>query len=180
MIDGHLEVDLVVGEIGLALAQVPVDPGGAQHGAALPERDRVVGREQPDATRALEPDLVVVEDRLVVVDRLRHPRAELARLRVEAQRDVLREPARLEVARVHAHPGDHLEEVEDEVALAERVPEHRDRADLERGGAEVDEVRVDPDELAERHPHPGRLARDLELEQLLDREHEDELVVLEA
>jgi hypothetical protein len=39
---------------------------------------------------------------------------------------------------------------------------------------------VDPDELAERHPHPRRLAGNLELEQLLDREHEDELVVLEG
>ena len=81
---------------------------------------------------------------------------------------------------MHPDAGDHLEEVEHQVALAEAVPEHRDRPDLERGGAEVDEVRVDPGELAERHPHPGRLARDLELQQLLDREHVDELVVLEG
>ncbi|MGZ8894553.1 MAG: hypothetical protein ACXW1X_07785, partial [Candidatus Aminicenantales bacterium] len=51
---------------------------------------------------------------------------------------------------------------------------------LERGGAEVDEVRVDPGQLAQRHPHPDGLARCLQLQQLLDREHEDELVVLEG
>ena len=89
-------------------------------------------------------------------------------------------PPDLEVAGVHPRAGDQLEEVEDQVALAEAVPEHRDRPELERGGAEVDEVGVDPGELPERHPHPRRLARDLELEQLLDREHEDELVVLEG
>jgi hypothetical protein len=39
---------------------------------------------------------------------------------------------------------------------------------------------VDPHQLAERHPRPGRLARHLQLKQLLDREHVDELVVLEG
>jgi uncharacterized protein YciU (UPF0263 family) len=39
---------------------------------------------------------------------------------------------------------------------------------------------VDPVELAEEHPHPRRLRRHLEPEQLLDREHVDELVVLVA
>ena len=180
LVDGHVELDLVVGEIRLALAQVPVDAGGAEVRPGLAERDRVLGREGADAHRPLEPDLVRVEDRLVLVDRLRHPLAERAGLLVEPGRDVLGEAADLEVARVHARPGDHLEEVEHEVALAEAVPEHRDRADLERGGAEVDEVRVDPHQLAERHPHPGRLARHLQLQQLLDREHVDELVVLKG
>jgi hypothetical protein len=35
-------------------------------------------------------------------------------------------------------------------------------------------------QLAQQHPHPGRLLRRLHLEQLLDREDEDELVVLEG
>jgi hypothetical protein len=39
---------------------------------------------------------------------------------------------------------------------------------------------VDPVQLGEAHPHPGRLLGHLELEQLLDREDEDELVVLEG
>ena len=127
----------------------------------------------------LEPDLVPAQHRLVLVDRLRHPLDELPALGLEPARDVLGEPARLEVARVHARPADHLVEVEDLVALAEAVPEHRDRPQLERARAEEDQVRVDPVQLAEERPHPGRLRRDLELEQLLDREHEDELVVLE-
>ena len=66
--DGHAEVDLVVGEVRLDLAQVPVDARPAQHRAGLAERDRVVGREQPEPLGALEPDLVPREQRLVVVD----------------------------------------------------------------------------------------------------------------
>ena len=77
-------------------------------------------------------------------------------------------------------PRDELEQVEDAVALAEAVPEHRDRPELERGRPEPDEMRVDPVELREQHAHPGRARRHLDAEQLLDREDEDELVVLEG
>ena len=177
--DGNVEVDVAVGEVGRGLAQVPVDPGGAQHRPRLAERDRVLGGEQPDALRPCEPDRVLGEHRLVLVDRLRHHLAELAALREEAARDVLGESADLEVARVHARAGDELEEVEHPVALAERVPEGRDRSQLERGRAEPDEVRVDAVQLGEQRPHPDRLRRHLDAEQLLDRHHERELVRLE-
>ena len=136
--------------------------------------------EHADALRPLEPDHVAVEQREVVVERLRHPLDELPRLRVEARRDVLGEPADLEVARVHARPGHHLREIHDQVALAERVPEHRDRTQLERRRAEIDEMRVDPVQLAQQHPHPRRLLRHLDREQLLDGEDEHELGVLVA
>src|SRR5207244_8998154 len=55
----------------------------------------------------------------------------------------------------------------------------RDRAQLQPRGAEPDEMRVNPVQLAEEHAHPSRLRRHRDAEQLLDREHEDELVVLE-
>ncbi len=76
-----------------------------------------------------------------------HHLAELAALREEAAWDVFRQAADLEVARVHARTGDELEEIEDAVAFAERVPERRDRAQLQRGGAEPDEVRMDAVQL---------------------------------
>ena len=103
------------------------------HGAGLTERERVT-RPSADALRPLQPDPGSVEDPLVVVDRLRHVPRELARLGVEALGKVIREPADLEVAAVHADAGDHLEQVEHQVPLAEGVPEHRDRAEL---GADV-------------------------------------------
>jgi hypothetical protein len=66
------------------------------------ERERVGGGEEADSLRALEPDLVAVEQRLVVVHRPRHVAREVPRLLVEAFGDVLGEPADLEVAGVHA------------------------------------------------------------------------------
>ena len=116
---------------------------------------------------------------LVVVDRLRHHLDELRALVPEARRHVLCQSADLEVARVHSKTGDELEEIEDAIALAEAVPEHRDCSELERGRPEPHEMRVDPVQLREQHAHPRRPGRDLDVEQLLDCENEDELVVLE-
>jgi len=41
---------------------------------------------------------------------------------------------------VHAYTGDELEEIEDGVAVAEAVPEHRDGPDLERRRSQPDEM----------------------------------------
>src|SRR5260221_8584800 len=106
---------------------------------------------------------------------MRHPVDELAALWEEALRNVFGEPADLEVAGVHARTRDHLVQVEDHLALAEAVPEHRDRTQLESRRAEEHEMRMDAVQLAHQGAHPDRLLGCLELEQLLDREHEDEL-----
>ena len=179
-VDGDVELDLVVGEIGHRLTEVPVHARGPEHRPGLRERERVVRREQADPLRPLEPDRVAVEDRFVLVHRLGHRVAELARLVREPGRDVLREPTHLEVAGVHARAADHLEQVEDLVAVVEAVPEERDRPELERRGTEPDQMGVDSVELGQRHARPGRLARCLELEELLDGQHVEELVRLEG
>ena len=148
-------------------------------GPGLRERERVVRGQQPDTLRPLEPDRVAVEDRLVLVDRLRHRLAELPRLAREVRRQVLRDAADLDVAGVHPRSAGHLEEVEDLVAVVEAVPEQRDRPELERRRAEPHEVRVDAVELGHRHPRPRRAARHLDPEELLDRKHVQELVRVE-
>ena len=117
----------------------------------------------------VEEDLVAVEQRLVLADPDRHLVDERAQLLLEAERDVLDHAADLEVAGVHPLPGRHLEEVEDPVALAEAVPEHRDRAEVERRRPQPDQVGVDPVELEEDRPQVLGARRDLELDQPLDR-----------
>ncbi len=87
----------------------------------------------------------------------------------EAAGDVLDHAADLEVARVHALTGGHLEQVEDLLALAEAVPEHRDRAEIERARAEPDEVGHDPVELHVDHAQVLGALGHLDLEQCLDR-----------
>ena len=103
-----------------------------------------------------------------MVNPLRHLAAELTDLRLEPDRDVLEDPADLEVAGVHPLAGRHLEQVEDRVALAEAVPEQRDRAEIEGRGAEPDQVRHDPVELQVEDPQVLGAVGDLELEQPLD------------
>ena len=80
---------------------------------------------------------------------------------------------------MHPRPSDHLEQIEDHVAVVERVPEQGNRPDFECRRSEPDEVRMDAIELGEGHPSPRGAARDLHLEELLDGEDEDELVRLE-
>ena len=129
--------------------------------------------------RAVAEDRLLADQVLVLV----HPRAQLldhrARLVVERHRDVLGDAADLGVARVHAHAAGELEEVEHAVALAEAVEEQRDAAEVDRAGAEEDQVVVQPLQLGEDRADPLAAARHLEPEQLLDRHAVDELVAEE-
>ena len=99
--------------------------------------------------------------------------------RSKADRQVLGDAADLRVARVHAHAAGELDEVEHAVALAEAVEEQRDAAQVDRAGAEEDEVVVDALQLGEDRADPLAAARHLEAEQLLDRHAEHELVAEE-
>jgi hypothetical protein len=93
-------------------------------------------------------------------------------LLLEAARDVLDHTAHLEVARVHALPGGHLEQVEDLLALAEAVPEHRDRAEVQGARPQPHQVRHDPVELEVDHAQVLGARGHLHLGQFLDRRAE--------
>ena len=95
------------------------------------------------------------------------------------RRDVLRhrvrqvaiDAARPVVGRVHARARDGLVHVHQVFAFAERVQEHRHRADVERVRAEPQQVVHQPRDLVEHHADVLRAQRHLDVEQLLDREH---------
>ena len=84
-----------------------------------------------------------------------------------AARDVLRDAADLDVARVHALAGGHLEQVQDPVTVAPAVPEHGHRAEVQRAGQEPQQVRGDAVELEVRDAQVLRARRYLEVEQCL-------------
>ena len=167
--DRDLEVEVLVGAVRRGLAQVPRVAGGAQQrpGHAVGEQRLLV--ERRDVAQPLQHDLVLHQDREELVDALGHDLRERADLLLPADRDVLEDAADLEVARVHALARGHLEQVEDLLAVAEAVPEHRDRAEVERGRAEPDQVRHDPVELHVDHAQVLRARRHLEVEDRLDR-----------
>ena len=97
---------------------------------------------------------------------------ELADLVDRLVRHVLRHAARPDVRVVHPQAGDHLEDVEDVLPLAEAVQHHRDRAQLHAGGGQPDQVRGDPVELHHQHPDGVGPLGDLvgDAEQLLHRQ----------
>jgi hypothetical protein len=67
-------------------------------------------------------------------------------------------------------PGDQLEQVEHQLALAEADRHHGQRADLHAAGGDADQVRGDAVELHEEDPHDLGLLGDvvLDVEQPLD------------
>ena len=167
--DRDLEVEVLVGAVGHRLAQVPRVAGGAQQRPGDAEREQRLLVERAGAAQALEQDLVAAQQVARTGRRGRGITARNSRsFGLPAARDVLDHAADLEVARVHALAGGELEEVEDRLALAEAVPEHRDRAEVERARPEPDEVRHDPVELEVDHAQVLGALGDLALEQRLD------------
>ena len=77
---------------------------------------------------------------------------------------------------MHAAAGGLLHDGLQLLALAERVEHRRDRAELERVGAEEHQVREHAVELGEQGAQPDRPLGHLHAEHRLDAEHHPELV----
>ena len=105
--------------------------------------------------------------------RRRRPRCGPAR---PAGRQVLLEAADPVEHVVHPAAGDLLHHRLQRLALAERVEDRRDRAELDRVGAEEHQVVEHPVQLGEQRAHPDRPYRHLHAEHPLDGEHDAELV----
>ena len=91
-----------------------------------------------------------------------HDLAELEDLLVPARRDVERQAA--DPHRVVSQPraAELLEQIENQLALAERVEEHRHRADVHRVRADPEAVARNPLQLAQDRAHVARAAGHLE------------------
>ena len=143
-------------------------PGRAQQRAGHAEVEQLLLGQRADAAQALHEDLVLVQQVAVDVGALGHDAREPADHLDPAGGDVLDDAADLEVARVHALAGRHLEQVEELLALAEAVPPDRDRAEVQRARPEPHEVAHDPVELHVDDAQVLRAPGDLDLEQRLD------------
>ena len=164
----HVELQLVVGGVRLVLADVAIDAGPAQRGAAEPQPDRVPGRDDADVPRALQPDPVVGQELLVLGDFLIHDLAELPDLDVPAGGNVQRKPADAHGVVGQPRAAVLLEQVENELALAERVEEHGHRPDVHGVGAQPEAMARDALQLGENRADVAGAAGHLDLHQLLD------------
>ncbi len=95
----------------------------------------------PDVLGALEPDPVLGEQILVLVDLVRHVVEEVADHLRDLGGHVEGHTPHARERRHHAGAGQRLEDVVGDLALAEGQEEHRHGADIERPGAHADQVR---------------------------------------
>ena len=98
-----------------------------------------------------------------------HDLAELEDLLVPARRNVQRQATDAHRVVGQTRAAELLEQIENQLPLAEGVQEHRHRADVHRVGANPQAMAGDPLQLAQNRAHVARAARHLERHQLLDR-----------
>ncbi len=194
----NVEIDLVIGRVGLLLAQIPSKAGAADHGASEAELQGAFRRHHADADGALLPDAVVGEQGLVLVDVARKALGEV--LDEVQQRaaaggvlalhvllavvlggnlwiawhpvgQIAVNPARAIVARMKTRTGDRLVAVHQILALAEAVQEHGHGTHVQGVGAEPEQMIEDARDLVEQGTDPLGALRRLDAEQLLDGTH---------
>ena len=165
-----VEVVGLVAAVGHLLAHVPGEARRAQQRSRHTQGDAAGDVEVAGALEPGLPDRLAGQQLVVLVDALGHHLQELADLLDRARRQVLRDAAGTDVVVVHPQAGDHLEDVEHHLALAEAVEHRRHGADLHAAGRDPHAVGGDPVELHHQHPNDGDPLRDLvgDAEQPLD------------
>lgn len=106
--DGDVKLDLVVGVVGLALADVPRDAGAAQHDTGEGQVQGLGGGEDADAAKTLDPDAVVRQHLLGLVESVAELRGPLVDVVEEADGDVLMDTTGADVGGVETSTGDTL------------------------------------------------------------------------
>ncbi len=168
---GHVELELLVARVGKELAHVVGHARGAQRRARiLPARWRPAARDHADALRAHPPDAIVGEQRLVFVDARGKHLHEPAHPVQPARRRLQRQPADAEIAGHHPLAGDHLEDLQDLLALAEAIEHHRRRAQVHGVRPQPHQVRGDARQLRQQDANVLRALGNFQSQQLLDRQ----------
>ena len=169
-VGSHGYVELVVGVAAVwkRLAHIIGDTRPAEDRPGATIADGVLGTEHSDPFRALAPDEIVCQQRLVLVQ----PAGKVVQKPLHTFRKSLWEiplqPADPEVPVHHALPGDHLEDVEDLLAVTEAVHEQAGDVEVDRRGAQVDEMAGDTRELGQDKPDDLGALRGGDAEQLFD------------
>ena len=171
-----LEVVAIVAAVRLGLAQIPSHPRAAQDRPRDAQRHGVAGRERRHALGAREPNRVLAQQGLVLVDVRRHLVDEGAAALEQAFGDVARQAAHPEVGGRHARAAHHVVDRQHLLALAEAVEEDRHRADVERVRAEPHAVGADARQLGEQHADRLGALRRLDPQQLLGRQAQPQVV----
>ena len=108
--DGNVELDLVVGVVRLALADVPRHTGTAEHDACEGQVQSVGGRDHADAAQTVDPDTVVRKHLLGLVDAVAELSGPLVNIIEQAEREILVDTSGADVGGVETGTRDSLVE----------------------------------------------------------------------
>lgn len=106
--DRDVELDLVVGVVGLGLADVKGDAGAAEHDAREGEVDGLGGRDDADALETVDPDAVVRQHFFSFIDAVAELRRPLVDVVEETHGDVLVDTAGADIGSVETGARDAL------------------------------------------------------------------------
>ena len=176
----HLEVEVLVGGIGLEAPDVVAHPGAADQRAGDADGLGQLARDRAHALGARLEEGVPLEHVLVLVEALLDQRDRLAALLGPAGRNVVAGAAHLMEPVEQPRPDQRLEEVEHPLALPDAVEEHggaaaQRAAHVEAPGAEPEAVRRDALQLGHDHPQVLGAPRHLDLPDHLGRAHVGQL-----
>ena len=166
----NLEVVGLVAAVRLRLAEVVWQTSGTQDRAGDSEGHAAGEVEETNLDGATHPDVVVDQQVRGVLETLAQQRKCLGDLVDATLGDVLSNATGTDVRAVHAQAGDHLEDVEDELALAEAEGHGSKCTEFHATGGKCDQVRGNAVELHHHHADDIGALGDLvgDAEQLLD------------
>ena len=112
----------------------------------------------------------------VLVDARGKALGELFHALQPAQRGLQRQPADAEIAGHHALAGNGLKDVQDLLALAEAIEENGHGAKVDGVRSQPHQVALDARQFGQQHANPLRPRRDFQIQQLLHRQAESQVV----
>jgi hypothetical protein len=104
--DRNVEFNLVVGIVGLRLADVPGDTGTAQHDTSEAIVESIGGRDDTDTFGTSDPDTVVGQHLFGLVDAVAELGCPLVNIVEQTKRNVLADTTRADVGSVKTGSGD--------------------------------------------------------------------------
>ena len=170
--DDDIEIDLVVGEVGLIAAKVPGVAGRSKDRTGGRQGECLIGVQRADALQAFTPDRLPGHEDVVLLEARRQQFKQRLDLTLPAIGKIGGDTTGADVVVVHPQARDLFEEAEDFFALTPAVDHHRHGTEIHAVRGHEQQVRADAVELAHQHADPHRTLRDLDVEELLGGEAE--------
>ena len=174
--DGNVEVELVVARVGPLLAKIPIETAGPQAGAGDAPVDGLRRGVGADALGARLEDAVLHHDLVVFREPVRHVVDEVPHHALPALGQVVSDAADAEPARVHASAAHRLDDVEDALAVVERVEDRGKGPHVLGEGAIPHQMTGNAEQLAHHHSDHLGAVRHVDAGQLLHRQDVGQVV----